>query len=141
MLDDILLPIDLQHSDSWEKALPAALQLVGSSGTLHLLGIVPDIGSSMVATYLPTGYEKKMLESMNAALRDFAAAECPAGITTTTNVGHGHVAETIIKHAKRLEVDAIVMGSHKPDDLRSLLISSHANAVVRHSPISVMIIR
>lgn len=44
MLDSVLLPIDLQHEESWNKALPQARDLLKPGGTLHLLGIVPDIG-------------------------------------------------------------------------------------------------
>lgn len=139
----ILLPLDLNHKASWEKALPEAVRLAGDSGTIHLLGIVQDIGSSMVATFLPKGYEKKALEAMKATLEKLAAeqaAQAP-GVTLKTVVGHGHVAETVLKVAKKLKVDVIVMASHKPDELRSMLMSSYANAVVRHSPVSVMVVR
>lgn len=141
MLDNILLPIDLQQKKSWEKALPAVRKLIGADGTIHLLGIVHDFGSSMVATYLPKGFEKQALEKMKSGLDDFARRELGEDVKVVTHVGHGHVAETILKQAKTLGVDLIVMASHKPDELRSILISSHAHAVVRHSPISVLVVR
>ena len=140
MPDQVLFPIDLQHPESWEKALPAAMRMVGSEGTIHLLGIVPDIGSSMVATFLPKGYEVQALQAMKDALDGFAEQHLP-DTRVKTHVGHGHVAETILKLAKKTKADLIVMASHKPDELRSILISSHANAVVRHSPVSVMVVR
>lgn len=140
MHDNILLPIDLNQTASWEKALPAAIRQAGEGGTIHLLGIVQDFGSSMVATFLPKGYEKKVLEAMKAALNDFARDQVK-GVKVQTHVGHGHVAETILKSAKKLGADLIVMGSRKPDELRSTLLSSYANAVVRHSPVSVMVVR
>ncbi|MFV0301741.1 MAG: universal stress protein [Paracoccus sp. (in: a-proteobacteria)] len=140
MHDNVLLPIDVNQPASWKKALPAAIRQAGQGGTIHLLGIVQDFGSSMVATFLPKGYEKKVLEAMKVSLDDFAVANSK-DVQIVTHVGHGHVAETILKTAKKLGVDLIVMGSHKPDELRSMLISSYANAVVRHSPISVMVVR
>lgn len=140
MPDTILLPIDLQHPESWEKALPAAREMAGATGTIHLLGIVLDIGSSMVATYLPKGFEVQMLEAMKDALNTFADQQMP-GEKVQTHVGHGHVAETILRSADKLGADLIVMASHKPDELRSVLISSHANAVVRHAPMSVLVVR
>ncbi|TRW97752.1 universal stress protein [Paracoccus sp. M683] len=140
MHENVLLPIDLNQKASWQKALPAAIRQAGEGGTIHLLGIVQDFGSSMVATFLPKGYEKKVLEKMKASLNEFAHEQLK-GVKVQTHVGHGHVAETILKSAKKLGVDLIVMGSHKPDELRSMLISSHANAVVRHSPVSVMVVR
>ncbi len=140
MYKNILLPIDLNQVASWEKAMPAAISHAGEGGTIHLLGIVQDFGSSMVATFLPKGYEQKVLEAMKDSLNAFADDHM-AGVKVKTHVGHGHVAETILKSAKKMGADLIVMGSAKPDELRSMLISSHANAVVRHSPVSVMVVR
>lgn len=140
MHKNILFPIDLNHEASWQRALPDLLALAGEGGTIHLLGIVQDIGSSMVATFLPKGYERKALEKMETELEAFIAQHM-AGANVVPHVGHGHVAETILKAAKATKADLIVMASHKPDELRSILVSSHANAVVRHAPVSVLVVR
>lgn len=141
MPDNVLLPLDLGHKTSWEKALPVARQMAGDKGTVHVLGIVQDVGSSMVATFLPKNYEKKALEAMKAALQEFVATNFEKGAKVATHVGHGHVADTILKQAKKLDADLIVMASHKPDELRSFLLGSQANHIVRHSPVSVYIVR
>lgn len=141
MHENVLFPIDLQHEDSWRTALPVAQHLAGTEGRLHLLGIVHDVGSSMVATFLPKGFEQKALADMKSALDSFADGHFPAGSKVEVHVGHGHVTETILKSAADLGADLIVMASHRPDELRSMLISSHANAVVRHAPVSVMVVR
>ena len=50
MFKSILLPIDLNHPSSWEKALPLALEMAANGkAELHLLTIVHDLGSSLVA--------------------------------------------------------------------------------------------
>ena len=138
---NVLLPLDLSQEASWTKALPEARALAGDGGTVHLLGIVPDIGSSMVATFLPKGFEAKALGEMKAALDRLAASEFGSGPDVAVHVGHGHVSETILKVAAEIGADVIVMASQQPDELRSILLSSHANSVVRHSPISVMVVR
>lgn len=140
MHENVLLPIDIQHEASWTKALPEA-QKLAQGGTLHLLGIVPDIGSSMVATYLPKGFEKNALEGMKESLDTFVDQHLAGVGNVVVHVGHGHVSETILKFAHDLNADVVVMASHKPDELRSILIGSHANSIVRHSPCSVMIVR
>ena len=141
MHDNILLPIDLQHPETWEKRPPAALTLAGETGTIDLLGIVHDFGSSMVATFLPKGYETKILQSMKEDLDRFAVERLPDQSRVQIHVGHGHVAETIIKTARRFAADVIVMASPHPDELRSILVSRDVNAVVRHSPVSVLVVR
>lgn len=141
MPDNVLLPIDLQQPQSWETALIAVQRQIDKGGTIHLLGIVPDIGSSMVATFMPKGYEEKALKAMKEGLNEFAAEQFSDDVTVKTHVGHGHVAESIVKFAENANVELIVMSSPKRDELRSILISSHTNAVVRHSPCSVLVVR
>lgn len=138
---NLLLPIDLQQPESWKCALHAVFRQVDAGGTVHLMGIVPDIGRSMVASFLPEGYEKRALKAMKIGLDNFAAEQFGSDINVQTHVGHGHVAETILNCAKDVGADMIVMGSPKRDELRSVLISSHTNAVVRHSPCSVLVVR
>ncbi|WP_304616449.1 universal stress protein [Paracoccus sp. (in: a-proteobacteria)] len=141
MHESILLPIDLQHPETWETALPAAIRLAGETGVIHLLGIVHDFGSSMVATFLPKGYEARILQTMKDDLDRFASENLPDNDRVRIHVGHGHVAETILKSAKKFGADLIVMASPKPDELRSILVSRDVNAVVRHSPVSVLVVR
>ena len=141
MFHAILLPIDLQHDSSWREALPVARSLLAPGGTLHVLGIVHDVGSAWVASYLPSGYEKKALAAMKADLMAFVSREMPEGGNVITHVGHGHVAETIIAMAEKTGADLIVMASRSPDELRTFRIASQGDRVVRHSPISVLIVR
>ncbi|GFE64905.1 universal stress protein [Litoreibacter roseus] len=141
MFDNILLPIDIHHPESWNKALPLALEAIGKDGQLHILGIVHDLGSALVASYLPPDFEKKALQHMKNDLGEFAKKQVPDHAKVMTHVGHGHVSETILKAAKKVKADAIFMASHPPDELRTFLVGSHANKVVRHAPMPVMVIR
>jgi nucleotide-binding universal stress UspA family protein len=141
MFDNVLLPIDLNHPASWEKALPLAIRLAGSSGTVHVLGIVHDIGSAIVATYLPHGFEERALQHMKAELDTFRHEHLPPETKVAVHVGHGHVAESVLNTAQTLKADVIVMASHPPDDLRHLLVGSYADKVVRHAPVPVMVVR
>lgn len=141
MFNTILLPIDLQHDESWREALPVARGVLAESGTLHLLGIVHDVGNAWVASYLPRGFEQRALEQMKGDLGAFAAREARDVANVATHVGHGHVAETIVSVAERIGADLIVMASRSPDELRTFRIGSQADRVVRHSPISVLIVR
>lgn len=141
MFDKIVLPIDLNHPASWERALPMALRLAGDTGEIHVLGIVHDIGAAMVASFLPDDFEVKALNHMETELEKFIAANLPAGTRASPHVGHGHVPETILRSAEKIGADVIVMASHPPDDLRSFLVGSAAGKVVRHSEIPVLVVR
>ncbi len=141
MFDKILLPIDISHPESWKKAFPAAMQCAGSGGEIHILGIVHDLGSAMVSSFLPEDFEKAALKKMEADLAELAKKEFSSAEKISTHVGHGHVPETILKTAESIGADLIVMASHPPNDLQTLLVGSNAGKVVRHSPIPVLTLR
>lgn len=139
MFDTVLLPIDLGHPESWEKAFPMAEKVMSGGSALHIVGVVHDLGSAMVATYLPEGFEQDALKRMKADLDAFAAEHLPEG--THVHVGHGPVPETILRTADQIGADIIVMASHPPDRLRDLLIGSYADSVVRHATLPVLVVR
>ena len=141
MFDKILLPIDMNHPESWEKALPMARRCAGAKGEIHLLGIVHDLGMAMVSSFLPEGFEQQAMEKLKAELLEFAARELPDGARVQVHVGHGHVPETILRIAGDLGADLIVMASHPPNDFQTLLVGSSADKVVRHSPLPVLVVR
>ena len=141
MFKSILLPIDVQHDASWKKAIPVARQLLDADGVLHLLGIVHDVGNAWVASYLPRGYEQKALAAMKTSLGELVAREMADDARVRTHVGHGHVAETILDMSEKIGADLILMASRAPDEMRTFRVGSQADRVVRHSPISVMILR
>lgn len=141
MFQNVLLPIDLNHRASWEKALPMATKLCGEDGTLHLLGIVHDLGAAMVSSYLPAGFEQKALQKMKEQLDTFCDEHIATGAKVVVHVEHGHVPEHVLVAAKRFGADLIVMASHPPDDLRSMLVGSYADKVVRHASIPVLVVR
>lgn len=137
MFKVVLLPIDLGHDASWSKALPMAKELA-AGGELHLLGVEPDIGASIVSSFLPEGFEAKALKELEARLSAFAAKNAPHA---RSHIGLGHVAQTILTKAEKIGADLIVMASHPPDELRSMLVGSQAGKVVRNAPIPVLVVR
>lgn len=141
MFDKILLPIDINHPESWEKTLPAAQHCAGGEGEIHLLGIVHDLGSAVISSFLPEGFEKSAMETLKARLDELASQEMTSGAKAEVHVGHGHVPETILRTAEYVGANLIVMASHPPNDLQTLLVGSNANRVVRNSSIPVLTIR
>lgn len=141
MFDKVLLPVDINHPESWENAIPAAKQCAGAGGEIHLLGIVHDLGSAMISSFLPENFEQTAMENLKAKLEELAGKEFSAGDKVETHVGHGHVPETILRIADQIGADLIVMASHPPNDFETLLVGSNADKVVRHSPIPVLTLR
>ncbi len=53
----------------------------------------------------------------------------------------GHAAEEILKTAKRIRADLVVVGSRGLTGLRRFLLGSVTHKVARHAPCSVLVVR
>lgn len=141
MFKTVLLPVDLSSPPSWEKALPAALRLCQpEKGVLHVATVVPDFGMSVVGAYFEKGFEQRALHEVGEKLTAWVSEHVPEGTEVHPHVLHGRIYDEIIEAANRLDVDAIVMGSHAPD-LSDYLLGPNAARVVRHARQSVFVVR
>jgi len=142
MFKTVLLPVDLSSPQSWEKALPAALRLADAQdAVLHVVTVVPDFGLSVVGGFFEEGFEKRALHEVGEQLSAWVAEHVPEDkVEVHPHVLHGRVYDEIIRAADRLSVDAIVLGSHRPD-LADYLLGPNAARVVRHAKQSVFVVR
>jgi nucleotide-binding universal stress UspA family protein len=114
MFKEILLPIDLGDPGPSAKALATAVELGrGEGATLHLLAVLPGFGMSIVSQYFPENFEEKAF---------------------------GTIYEEILRVAKEIGCDLIVMASHRPE-LKDYLLGPNAARVVRHAGCSVLVVR
>ncbi|NKB48804.1 MAG: universal stress protein [Alphaproteobacteria bacterium] len=141
MYKNILFPVDLNQASSWEKALPTAVEYCKAFGsTLHVLNVVPDFGMAMVGTYFPEGFEEKALESARVQLHAFVGDHVPDGVTVQHIVGHGSVYEEVLRTARDIKADLILLAAHRPE-LKDYLLGPNAARVVRHFEGSVLVVR
>jgi len=141
MFNSILVPVDLNDDSSWKRALPAAMQLVQpNNAELHLVCVVPDMGSNLLAGHFPDDFEKKAVTSTREKLTDFAAGAIPDDVKHSLHVGYGAIYREILRVADENRCDLIVMGSHHPA-LADYLLGPNAARVVRHADQSVMVVR
>lgn len=141
MVTKILLPLDLNHENSWRGALPAALKAVASSqGELHVLTVVPDFGMAVVGTQFPDGFEKEALSRANEALRKLVSDNVPSDVNVTTHIAHGRVYDKIVAAADEIDADLIVMAAHNRD-MKEFLVGSNAERVMRHADCSFLLVR
>lgn len=138
---EILLAIDLEDKNSWEKALPFSVSYAQAfDAKLHILTVLPDFGMSLVGQYFPADYEEKMRKKANKALHEFVNIHVPENIIVQNIVATGSVYETIVNMAGEIKADLIVLGAHRPE-LKDYLIGPNASRVVRHAHCSVLVVR
>ena len=141
MYKNILFPVDLNQESSWTKALPTAVDYCKAFGsTLHVMNVVPDFGMVMVGTYFPEDFEEKSLEAARAQLHQFVSDHVPDGVKVQHIVGHGSVYEEILRVAREIKADLILLAAHRPE-FKDFLLGPNAARVVRHFEGSVLVVR
>jgi nucleotide-binding universal stress UspA family protein len=142
MFKTVLLTIDLNAKASWDLALPQAIELVRSSGgRLHIMSVVPDMGTPLVEGFFPENFEEKAIAAAAKALDLLVQDNVPADINVKQHLAFGKIHKKVLKTIQETQCDLVVMGSHKPDRVREFLIGSNADRVVRRSPVSVLVVR
>ena len=81
-----------------------------------------------------------MTADVGARLAAFAADNLPAGLSAATVVAEGKIYQEIIATAEATGAEIIVMAAHSPE-LKDYLLGPNAARVVRHAPVSVLVVR
>jgi len=142
------LLVSVDFSPGTEKLLATAADLARGLGCrLRLFHVVEPvaayvpIGASMdVITPPPAGLEQAELPDFEHRLESLAADLRARGLDTEVRVTTGLPAEEILEEAKNTHSKMIAVGSHGHGALYHLFAGSVVNAVLRHSPIPVVVV-
>lgn len=141
MFSDILLPVDLNEPETQAKAVATAVEQAKAFGSrLHVMTVVPEFNSSIVAGFFPENFEARAIEAAREHLHSFCETAIPTGVQVQHIVTHGLIYQEIVKAAEETGCDLIVMASHRPE-LSDYLLGPNAARVVRHATCSVMVVR
>jgi nucleotide-binding universal stress UspA family protein len=141
MYANILLPIDVNEESSWEKALPVAIEYCKAFGAkLHVLAVIPEMPSTWVSQHFPPHFLDNAKTEAGDALKKICDGQIPTEVEADMMVETGVVYECIIETAERIGADLIIMQSHRPE-LKDYLLGPNAARVVRHSALSVLVVR
>ncbi len=141
MFKDILFPVDLPNQETQEKALSVAVDAAKTYGArLHVMTVVPSMGSAYVANLFPEGFEKKAIAKAKEQLDEYVKTKVPQKIKVQRIVAHGTIYKEVLAAAHELKIDLIVMASHRPE-LQDYLLGPNAARVVRHADCSVLVVR
>ena len=150
MFEHVLVAVD--GSSTSNRALAAALTLAREEkATLHALHVVDQ---TTVALSLAGGYyvPPDYVDSLLAALREQgrrilstveAAARRKGQVVQTALVENfaGTVADAILRHARKVHAEVIVVGTHGRRGVPRLLMGSNAEAVLRQATVPVLLVR
>jgi universal stress protein F len=141
MPDNILFPVDLEHTVEAEKALKIAIEEARrSNAKLTVMTVAPGFGMPIVASYFEKGAVKSALKEIARHLKRYVDDNIPDDIETRAIVNEGNPAELILKQAQNDNVDLIVIASHN-SQIENLLLGSCAAKVVRHAHCTVTVVK
>jgi len=141
MFKNIIIPVDLSDKESIKVVFPAALNFVNAFGSkLHLVHIMPNFGMKMVEEYLPRHWMSDQKEKYNKLFDDMVKKFIPEGIKVEFHIGRGAIYDEIINYSEKIEADLIILSAVRPQ-LRDYMLGPNASKIVRHSSISVLVVR
>jgi nucleotide-binding universal stress UspA family protein len=143
-LRHILVPTDFSRFS--EVALTYAVALAEKFGAeIHLLHVVQDLALFIPDAVAVAPPVAPPVEQFTAAAREAlerAAGQPPlAGHAVRREIREGTPFYEIIRYAKDLNIDLIVMGTHGHTGLAHVLLGSVTEKVVRKAPCPVLTIR
>lgn len=138
----IVVPVDFSaHAD---RAIEYAVTLAKHFGAcVELFHVVEDPfgsggwGSEAYMSDLD-GLRERALEEAKVRLETCRSSIAAGPSSVVATVEMGHVAQTIVDHAKTAQADLIVMGTHGRTGLAHFIIGSVAERVVRLAPCPVL---
>jgi len=142
MFKPIVIPIDLEEPQFSDQAIALALREVDrDGGKLHLMTVIPGFSSPLVASYFKKSAVEKAHQAVEQHLIDFTQQQLPDGIARTLSVHQGNPAERIVKQAKRVGADLIIMTAHHRGKVDHALLGSNSARVVERAACSVLVLR
>jgi nucleotide-binding universal stress UspA family protein len=144
-LKRILVPTDF--SEPAQEAFQAAVELAQHfSAQLLLVHVVPPVPVPYQPLVSPapafdiTSYLQELVKISKDTLQDYANEHVPHELSATISVAAGDPAYEILRLAKELESDIIVIATHGHGGWRHFLFGSVAEKVVRLAECPVLVV-
>lgn len=141
MFQRILVAID--GSKSSERALDTAMEMAAVWGAGLELVYVIETG---LFSSLPLDNTWEVIYGIlrSEGERALSSAKEKAdakGLRVTTHICEGHAGSEILKTAKKVNADLIVVGSHGKSQVDRLLLGSVSSYVVKYSNVTTLVVR
>lgn len=141
MYKNIVIPIDLADKNSFKAVFPPALNFVNAFGSkLHLIHIIPDFGMKMIEDYLPKHWLAEQKGKYDKQVREIIKSYVPEDIKVNFHIDRGAIYDKVINFSEKINADLIIVSAVRPQ-LRDYMLGPNASKIVRHSSVSVLVVR
>ncbi len=135
----IALDYDVTSKKVAEEGYSLAQSMNGETILLHVISELPVYYSESNYSH---EFSVDMMGDLNKTTKVFLdkAKKHLGDDAVQIVLKEGEIADTILKTAKDMDVDIIVMGSHNHKWLESIILGSQAENILTNSPIPVLIV-
>lgn len=137
MFSHIMVPVDLVHKDTQQKALAVAGEMARAHGaTVHVVSVGGALPSSLGHNASEFG---KTLEAFVSSLREQYGAEVEAHPVQSTDPSVD-TTRKLMEAIDDVGADLVIMASHVPGVMEHIF-SSHGGYIAQHAKCSVFVVR
>jgi nucleotide-binding universal stress UspA family protein len=140
MFGKILLPIELAEEALTEDALLHAEALADSCDGEIRIVTVQSLIPVMLLDYVPQDFNEETRRGLEKETAAIAGRIRRPPHKVSSTVLFGPVYQRVLEEAEHWGASIIVVSSHRPG-MGRFLIGSNADAIVRHAPCSVLVLR
>jgi nucleotide-binding universal stress UspA family protein len=140
MFRTILVPVDLDDTETSRPALDRAVALAeASGGTIRVIYVRSLVPVSFME-FVPPNFDTAQQGEAEKRLATFVQGIRLPKERVSSVVTMGGIYHDVLQEAEKIGADLIVIGSHRPT-MATYLIGSNAATIVRHARCSVLVVR
>lgn len=134
---NIVVPVDF--SDSTDRAVETALELVDSSAQVNLIHVLFSLDTVSPGVLLGNVSEESRKDHVQKAFDELKRKHSAPDMVTEIRVGNPGL--EISDYASDINADLIVIPSHGFHGMKRLILGSVAERVLRHADCDVLVLR
>lgn len=141
MYKNIVIPVDLSDKHLIKCVISSALTFANIFGAkLHMVHVMPDFGMKIMEDYLPKYWMSDQKKKCESLFEELKKKYIPDDISVEFFISRGAIYDEVINYSEKVDADLIMLAAVRPQ-LRDYMLGPNASKIVRHSAISVMVVR
>lgn len=141
MYKNIIVTVDLSEKSSIKTILAPALSFASSiNSKIHLVHIIPDFGTKMLAGYLPKNWVEHQKRKCSEQIENIISKYIPQDMKVEYQIDRGAIYDKVIDYAGKVKADLIIVSAVHPK-FKDYMLGPNASKIVRHSSVSVLVVR
>ena len=142
MYKSILVPVDMAEDGFSDKAIEHARGVLAAGGKLHFLRVIPGFQMPLVGSFFPEDAFNKVRKEAERRLAEYIKLQvADATLDYKMYTLEGKPADLIVRSAEKLQVELIVMASHKHSRIEKSVLGSIAAKVAGRAKMPVLVIK